>query len=155
MVQLVSCIVLLLQGRISILKTTLIGGILANILLLLGLAMFFGAIRRKEQYFNRTSSHTSSVLLSLASTSVLIPTASLLMGQSTESRVEKQSRGAAVMLIFVYFLYLYFCLHTHREVFAEQVQKSTHKAITIGPYLRSHQRARLTKRSRRYSWVRE
>lgn len=122
--QLVSCIVLLVQGRTSILQATLIGGILANILLLLGLAMFFGAMRRREQYFNRTSSHTSSVLLSLASTSVLIPTASLLMGQTTQSRINKQSRGAAVILIFVYCLYLYFCLHTHREMFVEEVPKA-------------------------------
>lgn len=122
--QLVSCILLLVQGRTSILQATLIGGILANILLLLGLAMFFGAMRRREQYFNRTSSHTSSVLLSLASTSVLIPTASLLMGQTTESRINKQSRGAAVILIFVYCLYLYFCLHTHREMFVEAVPRA-------------------------------
>lgn len=86
--------------------------------------MIFGAIGRPEQYFNRTSSHTSSVLLSLASTSILIPTASLLMGQTTDSRVNKQSRGAAVILIFVYCLYLYFCLHTHRAMFVEEVPKA-------------------------------
>ncbi|KAL1872993.1 hypothetical protein Daus18300_004134 [Diaporthe australafricana] len=135
LVQLVSCIVLLVQGRTSILKTTLIGGILANILLLLGLAMFFGTTRRQEQYFNRTSSHTSSVLLSLASTSILIPTASLLMGQTTDTRINKQSRGASVILTFVYCLYLYFCLHTHRAMFIEEVPKVPVKpsASELGP----------------------
>lgn len=123
LVQLISCILLLIQGHIAILKTTLIGGILANILLLLGLGMVLGGIRRQEQYFNRTASHTSSVLLSLASTSLLIPTASILMAQTTDANVTKQSRGASVILAVVYGLYLYFSLHTHRDIFKKDVPK--------------------------------
>ncbi|ROW08757.1 hypothetical protein VPNG_06421 [Cytospora leucostoma] len=123
LVQLISCILLLVHGQLTVLKTTLIGGILANILLLLGLGMVFGGRRRPEQYFNRTSSHTSSVLLSLASTSLLIPTASLLMSQTNTIDVTKQSRGASVILVIVYGLYLYFSLHTHRTIFEEDARK--------------------------------
>ncbi|KUI73209.1 Vacuolar calcium ion transporter [Cytospora mali] len=123
LVQLISCILLLINGHITVLKTTLIGGILANILLLLGLGMILGGIRRQEQYFNRTASHTSSILLSLASTSLLIPTASILMAQTTDSNVIKQSRGASVILAVVYGLYLHFSLHTHRDIFKEDAPK--------------------------------
>lgn len=49
--QLVSCILLLIRRQVAVLKLSLIGGILANILLLLGLSILLGGMRREQQYF--------------------------------------------------------------------------------------------------------
>lgn len=125
--QLLSCILLLVHGQISVLKYSLVGGILANILLLLGLSIATGGYRRPMQFYNGDSAHTSSVMLSLASTSILIPTACQLLSQSTSGNIVQQSRGASVVLILVYFLYLYCTLKTHYTYFSEESEKVPEK----------------------------
>lgn len=70
--------------------------------------------------FNELSAHTSSVMLSLASTSLLIPTACYLLSQTSSEGVIKQSRGVSVVLIFIYCFYLRCSLGTHYDRFAEQ-----------------------------------
>ncbi|KAK4075158.1 uncharacterized protein Triagg1_4822 [Trichoderma aggressivum f. europaeum] len=121
--QLISSILLLVNKEIVILQTTLIGGILANILLILGLSFIAGGLRRPEQFYNITTAHVSSNLLSLSATSLLIPTASKLLGQTSDENLAKQSRGASVLLILVYVLFLVYQLKTHHNVFSEESQK--------------------------------
>lgn len=121
--QLISSILLLVNKEIVILQTTLIGGILANILLILGLSFIAGGLRRPEQFYNITTAHVSSNLLSLSATSLLIPTASKLLGQTSDGNLAKQSRGASVLLIFVYVLFLVYQFKTHNSVFSEKSQK--------------------------------
>lgn len=128
--QLISCILLLVRRQVTVLKLSLIGGILTNILLLLGLAILCGALRRPEQYFNMMRAHTSSIMLSLTSTSLLIPTACLLLAQTSPENVIKQSRGVAIVLILIYSTYLWCTLKTHYTVFAMEsvkVPKRPHK----------------------------
>jgi len=106
------------------LKTTLTGSILSNLLLVLGLSLAFGGRNRVYQYFNKVVAHVSANLLSLASTSLLIPTASKLLGQSTPENTTRQSRGASAVLISVYFLYMYYQLWTHRQVFKQKTERA-------------------------------
>ncbi|CEJ87978.1 hypothetical protein VHEMI04573 [[Torrubiella] hemipterigena] len=122
-VQLISSILLLVKGDKLTMQTTLIGGILANILFILGLSFLAGGYNREAQYYNTTTTHVSANLLSLAATSLLIPTASILLGQATAENLTKQSRGASVILILVYVLFLVYQLGTHRDMFSEGGQK--------------------------------
>lgn len=121
--QLISSILLLVNKEIVILQTTLIGGILANILLILGLSFIAGGIRRPEQFYNITTAHVSSNLLSLSATSLLIPTASKLLGQTSDENLAKQSRRASILLILVYVLFLVYQFKMHHNVFSEESQK--------------------------------
>ncbi|KAL7931724.1 Ca2+ transporter [Trichoderma chlorosporum] len=121
--QLISCILLLVNKQIIILQTTLIGGILANILLVLGLSFVAGGLRRPQQFYNITTTHVLSNLLSLSATSLLIPTASKLLGQTSESGLAKQPRGASFILITVYLLFLEYQLKTHWNVFLQKSEK--------------------------------
>lgn len=73
-----------------------------------------------EQFYNTTTAHVSSNLLSLAATSLLIPTASKLLGQTSDINLAKQSRGASVILILVYILFLVYQLKTHAVLFSEE-----------------------------------
>jgi len=69
--------------------TNLIGGILSSILLVLGFSIVFGGLNRIEQHYNLTAAHVSANLISLAATSLLIPTASLLLSQTTTANITR------------------------------------------------------------------
>ncbi len=86
-VQIVSCIFLLRSNQLDALQTNLIGGILSSKLLILGLSIFMVGVNRIEQHFNMTVAHLSANLLSLAATSLLIPTASHLLLQTSEEHI--------------------------------------------------------------------
>lgn len=75
-------------------------------LLLLGLAMYLGGCKRDDQRFNAFSAHTASVMLSLTSTSLLIPTVCQLLAQATSAKVFLQPSVALMVLILIYFRYL-------------------------------------------------
>ena len=63
------------KGLTNVVKASITGSIIGNVLLVLGLSILFGGVRHKEQYFNRTGARTSVVSLSLAAIGLIIPTA--------------------------------------------------------------------------------
>ena len=74
--------------------------------MLLGLSILSGGVSNHEQELNRTGAQGSSSLLSIAATSLLIPTAAKQVVQTTQEKPVLQSRGVAVLL-FVYITYTY------------------------------------------------
>jgi Ca2+:H+ antiporter len=117
-VQVISSLLLLLKThQVSLLQTSLIGGILSNILVLLGLSLLIGGLSNYEQTFNRLGAQGASSLLSIAATSLLIPTAVKLLNQTTQENLVRQSRGVAVVLLFVYLAYTFCQMVTHRKVY--------------------------------------
>ncbi|KAM7199039.1 vacuolar calcium ion transporter [Rhypophila sp. PSN 637] len=115
-VQVISSLLLLFEtNRVDLLQTSLVGGILSNILVLLGLSLLIGGLPNHEQRFNRLGAQGASTLLSIAATSILIPTAVKLLGQTTDANLVKQSRGVAVVLLFVYIAYTFCQMVTHRN----------------------------------------
>ena len=122
--QLISSILLLRSRQITVLKTSLLGSIISNLLLMLGLCMFFGGINRVEQHYNLTVAQTISMMLLLATLSLVIPTASHLMANVTQHDIVVQSRGTSVVIIFSYGLYLFFQLKTHISIFTEPSAKT-------------------------------
>jgi len=65
-VELIVAVMALTQGEVVIVQTSLIGSILSNLLLVLGMCFFFGGLRRLEQFFNTTVAQTAASLLALA-----------------------------------------------------------------------------------------
>ena len=122
--QLISSILLLRSRQITVLKTSLLGSIISNLLLMLGLCMFFGGINRITQYFNQTVAQTISMMLLLAILSLVVPTASHLMASVSQHNIVVQSRGTSVVVIFSYGLYLFFQLKTHTIIFNEPSAKA-------------------------------
>jgi len=99
----------------------MLGSILSNILLVLGMCFFFGGLKYKEQCFNTTVASTMSSLMAVATSSLIIPAA--LYSTLVEPK-EKQfklildlSRGTSVVLLILYVLYLGFQLGTHAFLF--------------------------------------
>ena len=125
-VQVISSFLLLKANKVSILQTSLVGGILSNILMLLGLSFLVGGVSNHKLEFNRTGAQGSSSLLSIATTSLLIPTAVMHLGQTTQQNLVLQSRGAAVVLLFVYFTYTFCQMVTHKKDYRESGKQVQH-----------------------------
>ncbi|CZR56631.1 uncharacterized protein PAC_06520 [Phialocephala subalpina] len=125
-VQVISSVLLLKAKKVSILQTSLVGGILSNILMLLGLSLLIGGVSNHEQLFNRTGAQGSSSLLSIAATSLLIPAAVKQLDQTTPKNLVLQSRGAAVVLLFVYFTYTFCQMVTHKKDYRDTGKRVQH-----------------------------
>jgi Ca2+:H+ antiporter len=116
------------KGLHEVVKASLIGSILGNVLLVLGAAMLVGGIGRDRQRFNRTSASAQSSMLLLAAAALVMPAIYQLVSggglpSPTQERVsfggtvEHLSVAVAVILIVVYALGLLFSLRTHRGLF--------------------------------------
>ncbi len=72
-VELIIFIIALVKNEIAIVQASLLGSILANLLLILGMAFLFGGLRYREQIYNSTVTQMSACLLSLSVMSLLLP----------------------------------------------------------------------------------
>ncbi|PWW77283.1 Calcium/proton exchanger [Tuber magnatum] len=123
-VELIVSIVALTKGEIRIVQASMLGSILSNILLVLGMCFFFGGLKHREQNFNTTVASTMSSLMAVATSSLIIPAAlySTLAGSKEASfgLILDLSRGTSVVLLILYVLYLVFQLGTHSYLFDAQ-----------------------------------
>ncbi|BDD60551.1 hypothetical protein MAP00_005674 [Monascus purpureus] len=122
---------------IPVIQAAILGSILANLLLCLGLCFFFGGLRRDEQVFHETIAEVGSGLLLVAGFGLLIPSAfySALKGSTSSTLftpeklvddVLKISRSTAVVLLVAFFVYLWFNLHSHHSIFDEVLELDEH-----------------------------
>jgi Ca2+:H+ antiporter len=116
------------QGLHEVVKASIVGSIIGNILLVLGAAMLAGGIGREKQTFSRTGASVQTSMLLLAAAALLMPAIfELVEGKGLPlpgaeivdygSTVEHLSLAVAVVLIVTYVLGLVFSLKTHRALF--------------------------------------
>ena len=116
------------RGLQEVVKASLIGSILGNILLVLGAAMLVGGLGRDRQTFNRTAASAQSTMLLLATVALVAPAIFQLVaggglpGIGEErvdfgSKVEHLSFAVAIVLILSYVAGLFFSLRTHHDLF--------------------------------------
>ncbi|KAL4932410.1 putative membrane bound cation transporter [Aspergillus undulatus] len=125
-VELIIFIIALVKNEIRIVQASLLGSILANLLLILGMAFLLGGLRFQEQIYNSTVTQMSACLLSLAVMSLLLPTAfhaSFSDTNMANRTTLKVSRGTSVVLLLVYVLYILFQLRTHAYLYASIPQQ--------------------------------
>lgn len=140
-VELIVSIIALKDNQIRIVQASMLGSILSNLLLVLGMCFVAGGITRVQQTFNQTVAQTMSSLMALATSGLLIPAAfhatlpypkdknGFPIPGSTDDLIISLSRGVSIILLVVYVLYLVFQLKTHRSLFEEQ---STHQDTDDG-----------------------
>ena len=118
----------LLEGLQEVVKASLIGSIIGNILLVLGAAMLVGGMKRPFQTFHPAAVGAQSAMLLLAVAALVMPAVfQLVDGGSLPSpgaeevnfgsTVEHLSLAVAIVLMASYLLGLLFSLRTHRDVF--------------------------------------
>src|SRR4051812_15151911 len=116
------------QGLQEVVKASIVGSIIGNILLVMGAAMLAGGLRRDKQTFSRTGAAIQSSMLMLAAAALLMPAIfELVEGQGLPKpsdaavhyggTVEHLSLAVAIVLIVTYVLGLVFSLRTHRDLF--------------------------------------
>ncbi|KAJ5301556.1 hypothetical protein N7508_006419 [Penicillium antarcticum] len=120
-VELIIFIIALVKNEIRIVQASLLGSILANLLLIMGMAFLSGGLRFQEQIYNSTVTQMSACLLSLSVMSLLLPTAfhaSWSDSGDADHETLKVSRGTSVVLLLVYILYIVFQLKSHSYLYA-------------------------------------
>ncbi len=116
------------HGLHEVVKASLIGSILGNILLVLGASMFVGGLGRERQRFNRTAASVQTSMLLLAAVALVMPAVFQLVDGgglpavgaeriSFGSTIETLSAIVAGLLIITYVAGLVFSLRTHRDIF--------------------------------------
>ncbi|HVL64795.1 MAG TPA: calcium/proton exchanger [Actinomycetota bacterium] len=108
---------LILEGELEVVKASLTGSIIGNVLLVLGLAFLAGGWTRTEQTFSRSTANLHSTSLMIAVVALLLPALFHLTPEATAFREEAVSVGVAIVLIATYLAGLAFSLKTHRQLF--------------------------------------
>ncbi|KAF7155098.1 hypothetical protein CNMCM5623_005306 [Aspergillus felis] len=116
-VELIVAIIALVDKQVVIVQTSLIGSMLSNLLLVMGMCFFFGGVNRLEQHFNPVVAQTAASLLALAVASLIIPTAFHAWSGAGNVGIAPLSRGTSIILLFVYGCYLFFQLKSHTEIY--------------------------------------
>jgi calcium/proton exchanger cax len=103
-------------------KASITGSIIGNVLLVLGVSIVAGGLRFPKQVFNRTAASMGATMLALASVGLVMPAIffHVVRNQSADavSRIESLSEEIAGVLAFIYILSLIFTLVTHRHLFS-------------------------------------
>ena len=109
-------------NMIHLVQASLIGSILGNLLLVMGLSFVWGGMHHSEQSFSETQVSSNSSLLLLAVIVLIIPTVFnfTVDGTAGDDGVEKLSHAAAIILLAIYGLFLLFQLKTHSHLFATE-----------------------------------
>jgi Ca2+:H+ antiporter len=118
---------LILDGQLDIVKASITGSIIGNVLLVLGIAFAVGGWSRVEQTFNRTAAGLHSASLIIAVGALLLPALFSLTPEATDFRTEAVSVGVSIVLITTYVLGLLFTLKTHRSLFRSDLEHTQPK----------------------------
>lgn len=116
--ELIIAVMALRQGLHDVVKASITGSILGNILLVLGASMVAGGIRYERQRFNRTAAGMGASLLLLAAVGLIVPAIFHQTAADQGDLIERRlSLEIAVVLFGIYVLSLIFSLKTHRHLY--------------------------------------
>lgn len=116
--ELIIALIALSQGLVEVVKASITGSIIGNILLVLGLSMLAGGLRHKTQKFSIPAAELQVTLLVLAIVALVMPELFRISVQGgVPADLPAVSLGIAVILLIGYVLGLVFSLHTHKDVF--------------------------------------
>jgi Ca2+:H+ antiporter len=131
--ELIVAIVALRAGLIDLVKASLTGSILGNLLLILGLALVAGGVTRPTLTFNRTAAGMSGAMLLLAVVGLVVPALFAVAHPAAAPETALHlSVGVALVLGLTYALSLVFSLVTHRQLFRGDAEAHT-AAPAVGP----------------------
>ncbi|GFZ51835.1 Vacuolar Ca(2+)/H(+) exchanger [Saitozyma sp. JCM 24511] len=142
-VELLIAILALVKGEIDIVQASMVGSILGNILLVLGMSYFAGGLRFHEQMYAIPGAQMQISLLSITVMAIALPAAYHYAYPSTQELVSatragsapegvelqnllKMSRGLSFILLAVYAAFLCFQLYTHAYLFRIPRERQTH-----------------------------
>ena len=125
--ELIIALMALSKGLTGVVKASITGSIIGNVLLVFGASILAGGIKFREQRFNKTAARTSTTTLTLAAIALAIPTvfhvtAAGHPGGWSQATEHKLSLAIAVVLFVTYACLLGFELVTHKQLYAGDPQ---------------------------------
>lgn len=118
--ELIIALVALKAGYLDMVRASLVGAILANLLLAMGVAFLAGGLRFHDQKFNPTAARAYGTMMFLAAVSMTVPSA--FSRYFAPNQVIRQEQflniGIAILLLIAYGLYILYSLRTHKSAFA-------------------------------------
>ncbi len=120
--ELIIAIVALKAGLMQMVLASIIGAILANLLLALGLAFLLGGLKKHDQEYNAGAARVYSSIMLITVIMLAAPGAfeNLFGAEAATLRSDTLNVGLAVLLLGLYVLYLVFMLGTHPELFVSK-----------------------------------
>lgn len=125
--ELIIALVALSKGLTGVVKASITGSIIGNVLLVLGLSFLAGGTKFAEQTFNRTAARSSATALTLAAIALIIPSVfhyevDRIAERSgiqlwTPQKEQQLSLAIAIALLVTYGATLWFSLRTHKDLF--------------------------------------
>ncbi|MFA5956213.1 calcium/proton exchanger [Hyphomicrobium sp.] len=116
--ELIIALAALRAGLHDVVKATIVGSIVGNILLVLGASMLAGGMHYHEQRFNPAGARAQATMLTLATIALIIPAAyGALVGEQYAGGESTLSISISVVLLALYGMFLLFSLRTHPSFF--------------------------------------
>ncbi|HKR65901.1 MAG TPA: calcium/proton exchanger [Thermoanaerobaculia bacterium] len=129
--EMVIAVIAIRQGLIDVVRASLTGSILGNLLFVAGLAMLMGGWKRESQRFNRLSAESQGGQLILAVGALIVP--ALFFRSAVQAHhpelIHQVSMGTSAILLLSYAAGLYFSFKTHRHRLNESAIGDTHEEI--------------------------
>lgn len=131
--ELIIAFVAMKAGMFDVVKASLAGSVIGNILLVLGMSMLLGGCKYKVQYFNKNSINITSSMLLLAVLGLSIPAifTHTMPEQSLTTQFEGLSIIIAILMLLVYVMQFVFSFVTHRYLYEETISTDDEEKPTM------------------------
>lgn len=118
------------KGLFEVVKSSIAGAVIGNILLVIGASMLAGGLKYKTQKFNKKITEVTSSMLLFAVIGLCIPA---LFTHSVDpallnTRYEGLSIFVAIVMMIIYILSLYFSFNTHKDIYTHEYEEEEHNA---------------------------
>ena len=132
--EMIVAIVALQSGQLDLVKASISGTLITNLLLAMGLAIFMGGIKYREQTFNRRVARINASSLNLALVVLFAPAAIQLSSSTSQEAVKSFSLVASLLLLGYYALTLLFSMKTHRGLFESgELKDGSQGSVHLAP----------------------
>ena len=134
--EMIIAVVALGEGHVGLVKASITGSIVGNLLLVLGLSFFIGGLGRKTQKFHRTAATNMAAMLFLAVVALVMPAVfDLSLYGTLKARppaIDRLSLWSAAILILAYAGSLVYAFTAHRDLFRSETHGETKAALSTG-----------------------
>jgi len=132
--ELIITIIALREGLTEVVKASIAGSIIGNILVVLGFSILVGGLKHGTQTFDPRVAGANATMMALAVIALCIPAVFSLGGENirpSEQDIERLSDGMAVVLIVLYALYLIFTLRSGDSSHKQEAHKASSMKLSL------------------------
>jgi Ca2+:H+ antiporter len=132
--ELIIALVALRAGLNDVVKASITGSIIGNILLVLGVAFVAGGVKFPKLQFNRTASSLSSTLLALSTIALIVPALFHRLARLANPEPLEQTLSVeiSIVLLTTYILSLVFALRTHKHLYVGEGDDESDEVLGMG-----------------------